>query len=140
MTRATAISSLLLAAALIASACGGSTATSTSQLGANLTDNKVQLSLNEVPAGKVTFTVTNGGTVVHSLVLLKTIQPEDKIPADPKDASRVMETGGVWSSGPIAAGQKKDFVLPDLKSGAYVLVCNEPAHYVVGMHTALVVK
>lgn len=130
---------LLLAAVLVASACGGGTATATTKIIATLTDTGIALSQDSVPASKVTLEIVNKGTVVHSLVLLKTDLAHDKLPADPKDASKVQELGSLAATGQLAVGASKELTR-DLKAGNYVLVCNEPAHYIVGMHTALVVK
>jgi uncharacterized cupredoxin-like copper-binding protein len=90
-------------------------------------------------AGKVTFEVVNKGKAVHSLVLLKIDVPHDKVPSDPKDDAKVDEKGSVLSTGQLAVAQSKSFSR-DLKAGSYVLVCNEPAHYLVGMHIGFVVR
>ena len=130
---------LLLTATLVASACGGETAAAATKITATLTDTGIALSQASIPAGKVTLEIVNKGTVVHSLVLLKTDLAHDKVPADPKDASKVQELGSLAATGQLAVGASKELTR-DLKAGNYVLVCNEPAHYIVGMHTALVVK
>lgn len=131
---------LLIAAALVAGACGGqaSTAAATT-VTANMTDQAISLSLPSVSAGKVTFKVVNSGTVVHSLVLIQTDTPQDKMPADPKDPSKIQETGSVLATGQIQAGQSKELTR-DLAAGKYVIVCNEPAHYLVGMHVGFTVR
>lgn len=131
---------LLIAAALVAGACGGqaSTAAATT-ITATMTDQAVALTVPSVSAGTVTFKVVNSGTVVHSLVLIKTDTPQDKMPADAKDPSKIQETGSVLATGQIQAGQSKEFTR-DLAAGKYVIVCNEPAHYLVGMHTEFSVQ
>ena len=83
--------------------------------------------------------MANSGTVVHSFVLIKTDTSHDKMPADAKDPSKVQETGSLAATGQIAVGQSKELTR-DLAAGSYVLICNEPAHYIVGMHVALAVK
>jgi len=141
-----ALAHFLVAAAVVAAACGGSgTGSSTGSsaggttITATLTDQAVKLDQPTADGGTVTFKAVNSGTVVHSLVLLKTDLPHDKIPADPKDASRVDQTGALRETGQIAVGQTKEFTVK-LAAGNYVLVCNEPAHYVIGMHTGFTVK
>ncbi len=109
------------------------------KIAATLTDKEITLDSAAVSGGSMILSVRNSGTVVHSLVLLKTNLAHDKIPADPNDSSKADERGSVWSSGQLPVGQAKDFTL-DLKAGKYVLICNEPAHYIVGMHTALTVN
>jgi len=141
MKRVTIVAGIAI---LVLAACGGA-ASSGGGAGAggsvaiSLTDNMVTLGATTVAPGKVTFTVKNTGSVVHSLVVLKTNLAHDKIPADPQDASRADERGKVAGSGQIAAGETKEFTV-DLSSGKYVVMCNEPAHYLVGMHTALTVN
>ena len=131
---------LLITAALAAGACGGqATAAPATTVTATMTDQAIALSVPSVSAGKVTFKVANSGTVVHSFVLIKTDTPHDKMPADPKDPSKVQETGSLAATGQIAVGQSKELTR-DLAAGSYVLVCNEPAHYIVGMHVAFTVK
>ncbi len=130
----------------LAAACGGASSAGTTlaqQAGGNVavtvTDNSITALPATLGAGKATFTVKNTGTVVHSIVLLQTETTHDKIPADPKDASKVVETGKVGESGQIQVSQSKDFAV-DLKPGKYVILCNEPAHYLLGMHIAFTVK
>ncbi len=134
---------VLITTTIVAGACGGggasASATPSVTVTATLTDTAIKLDETSAGAGTVTFKVKNGGTVVHSLLLLKTDVPADKIPPDPKDASRVDTTGGLRDTGQIAIGQSKDFAAK-LTPGTYVLVCNEPGHYLIGMHTPFVVK
>ncbi len=134
--------SVLLATAVVAAACGATgtgASPSPATVTVTLTDNAVQLDQAGIASGTVTFKVVNAGTVVHSLILLKTDLPHDKIPADPTDASRVDQTGLLRETGQIAVGGSKELSV-NLAAGKYVLVCNEPAHYVIGMHTPFTVK
>jgi uncharacterized cupredoxin-like copper-binding protein len=134
------ISALAFAIALGAAACGGQSASDvTTKITVTLTDKAIALSQPSVAPGKVTFVVDNKGTVPHSLVLMRTELPHDKIPADPKDETKVQEQGSILSTGQLAVASTKEFSR-DLKAGSYVLVCNEPAHYIVGMHLGFVVK
>ena len=90
-------------------------------------------------AGQVTFSVKNVGSVVHSMVVLKTNLDEAKIPASSAGDGRVDERGSVGSTGQIPVGASKDLTL-NLAAGKYVLVCNEPAHYIIGMHIGFIVQ
>lgn len=129
-----------LSGLLLFSACTSTAAAAPSAaVKVTMTDQAIALSQASVAPGKVTFTIANGGSVVHSLVLLKTDTPHDKIPADPANAGKVQETGSVAATGQIPAGGTKEFTR-DLAAGSYVLICNEPAHYLVGMHIGLTVK
>lgn len=138
--RMKAIGPLFVVGALVLGACGGgSTSATSATVTATMSDKEITLSVPSVSAGRVTFHAVNSGTVVHSLVLLKTDTPQDKLPPDPKDASKAQETGSVAATGQIAAGQSKD-ITRDLAAGNYVVICNEPAHYLIGMHIAFTVK
>jgi uncharacterized cupredoxin-like copper-binding protein len=135
--RGTTVFALL--AVLLLGACAGSAPKASTDVTVELTDKEITLSTTTVGPGVVNFNVVNKGTVVHSLVILRTDLPHDKIPADPSDASKVQEKGSIAVTGQMAVGATKT-ISRELAAGQYVLVCNEPAHYLVGMHTALVVK
>ncbi len=92
-----------------------------------------------VPPGRLTFSVKNAGSVVDNLVLLRTDVPQNKLPADPQDASKVKESVSLATTAQLAAGESKTFTR-ELASGSYVLICSEPGHYLMGMHTAFTVK
>ena len=129
-----------LALALLLGACSSAApAAGTTNVTVTMTDKGITLSDPSVPAGAVTFTVVNKGTIIHSLVLIKTDVPHDKMPLDPKDPTKADETGSVAATGQMAVGASKQ-IARQLAAGNYVLVCNEPAHYAVGMHIGLVVK
>jgi len=126
----------------VAAACGSAASSASAGSAAvtvTLTDQAVKLDQPSVASGTVTFKVVNSGTVVHSLVLLKTDVAHDKIPPDPKDASKADQTGALRETGQIPVGQTREFSVK-LAAGSYVLVCNEPAHYLVGMHSPFTVK
>ncbi len=134
---------LAFAALFGATACGGGGATQaapqSARVGISLSDNSIAVGPTTAAAGAITFTVKNVGSVVHSMVILRTDLDHAKIPADPKDASKVQEAGKIAATGQLAPGETKELVL-DLASGKYVVVCNEPAHYLIGMHTGLTVR
>jgi len=126
---------------MLLTACSGGASTDepATTVTVTSTSKAIQLDRESAPSGVVTFKVVNTDTFVHSLVLIQTDVPHDKIPADPKDASRPDRTGIVRETGAIAAGTTKQFSVK-LAPGNYVLVCNEPAHYIVGMHAPFVVR
>src|SRR5438874_12481731 len=128
-----AVSVLLLAA------CGTAGGTGSTTVNATLTDSKIVLDQSTVPSGKITFNVKNGGTMVHEVVVLKTDVPADKIAPNPDEPGKMSEDGSQGESGDLDPTQAKTFTL-DLAPGNYVLICNQPAHYLLGMHTAFVVK
>jgi uncharacterized cupredoxin-like copper-binding protein len=145
---ATAVSVLLLAACGTAGGTGATTVKATSEPTVNpnvrtvnvtLTDNKIVLDQASVPSGKITFQVKNTGTMVHEVVVLKTDVAADKISPNPEEPGKMSEDGSQGESGDLEVGQAKTFTL-DLAPGNYVLICNQPAHYQLGMHIAFVVN
>lgn len=136
---------LLLGSVLVAAACGGAGGGAAGQaarataIAVSMLDNAIKLDAPSAVAGKITFSAKNVGSVAHSLVVLKTNLDETKIPASAQDPSKVDERGSVGGLGQLQPSQSKDFTL-DLAAGKYVLVCNEPGHYLSGMRTNFSVK
>jgi len=98
-------------------------------------------SVTSVPAGEVTFVVSNTGPAdVHEFVILKTDLGAANLPVD--DTGAVDETGAgitvVDEIEDIAVGSAGE-VTVTLEPGAYVLLCNifdeteQEAHYAMGM-------
>lgn len=140
LARRAAVVVLALAFVIPLTACSASQSTAAAKnIDVTLSDKDIMLSEAEIPAGAVTFTVVNKGTIVHSIVVLRTDLAQDKIPTDTTDPSKVQEPGSIAATGQMAAGTKKQ-ISRQLAAGHYVIVCNEPAHYAVGMHTGLLVK
>ncbi|MBP0588636.1 cupredoxin domain-containing protein [Paraburkholderia sp. LEh10] len=104
-----------------------------------LTDNAIQLDPETAKAGHVTFEVSNAasGNTEHELVVLKTDMDDSHLPVRkgqvPENKFRKM--GEVED---VAQGSKKRLSL-NLAPGRYVLICNRPGHYEMGMHASLVV-
>ncbi len=87
------------------------------------------------PAGSVTFTARNNGSVVHEMVVVRT---DVKAAAMPSTGGKVSETGAVGETFDVAAGATKTLTL-NLPKGHYALICNLPGHYDGGMHSDFVV-
>jgi uncharacterized cupredoxin-like copper-binding protein len=111
---------------------------------ASVADFSIKLDRSTVPAGKMTFRVANLGPSFHEFVILKTNHPAGKLPIikqegymraaeDAKGDVNVAELGG------IKVGGSKDLTTT-LKPGHYVIVCNLPMHYKMGMRTAFTVE
>jgi uncharacterized cupredoxin-like copper-binding protein len=87
----------------------------------------------------VTFEVNNAPDtgLAHELVMLKTDLAADKLPvADGQvPESQFKKMGEVEGIDP---GKNRRLILK-LVPGRYVLVCNQPGHYSMGMHTSLLV-
>jgi uncharacterized cupredoxin-like copper-binding protein len=71
------------------------------------------------------------------MVVLKTDVPADKLPVvnGKVTESKFKKMGEVEN---VAVGKSKHLTL-NLTAGRYVLICNEPGHYEMGMHTSLIV-
>lgn len=92
-----------------------------------------------MPAGEVTFTVTNEGTIGHEFLVVRTDLPSGEIPVEGEAFSEENESLELINEiGEFAAGTTESLSL-DLEPGAYQLVCNLSGHYANGMHTPFTV-
>ncbi len=98
----------------------------------------ITLDRTVVFAGPVIFAVTNKGAATHEFVVLNTNQPADQIALDPDEAGKVSEDTNIGETGDIAAGR---FSGPELNlaPGLYTVICNEPGHFMAGMHFQILV-
>ncbi len=100
----------------------------------------VSVDPESVPAGEVTFEITNNGTVQHEFLVVKTDIADGEIPVDGDHFSESLEGIDVIDEiGEFDMGTTESLTLT-LEAGKYQLVCNIPAHYTAGMHTAFVVE
>lgn len=106
---------------------------------ATLLPNSIQLGTSTVKAGPVTLDVRNAadGSVVHELVVLKTDLADGALPVRDGQVleGKLRKVGEVED---VAPGKSRRLTLK-LAAGHYVLLCNKPGHYSMGMHTSLVV-
>jgi len=114
------------------------TLTVTTPIAVTLKEMSIGLAQNFALAGPVTFNVTNSGSVMHELAVLKTDITEGAIPARAEDPSKAQEPGNVGEAEAMASGTTASVTLT-LEAGKYVLICNEPGHYAAGMHVAFTV-
>ena len=110
----------------------------------------VSTSISSVPAGAVTFNVTNDGPEdVHEFVVIRSDLDLTALPTD-EDGAVIEDGEGVDAVDEIAdlAVDASGSLTVDLEAGAYVLICNivqnEPdgsieAHYAEGMRTSFTV-
>jgi uncharacterized cupredoxin-like copper-binding protein len=96
---------------------------------------------DSVPAGDVTFTVKNEGTIDHEVVVLKTDTPYDQLPVGASEPDRVDETNNVGETGEpdVKPGETRSFTVNAMSAGKYVLVCNIAKHYAMGMRAPFTV-
>jgi len=92
-----------------------------------------------VPTGRVTFEVVNGSKdIVHEMVVAP-VNPTVPLPFDPNEngvkEDAVQALGEVSELDPGASGSAE----LNLNPGQYILFCNVPGHYMLGMWTLLTV-
>ncbi|MBI4934611.1 MAG: hypothetical protein HY828_12075 [Actinobacteria bacterium] len=157
---------VLAIGALLATGCSSSSSSSTSSSGEprgtvvhiSITDHTAvdkpmsfTIDRTSVPAGDVTFVVTNDGNIDHELVVLRTDTPYDSIPVnaagDPpavvaSGANKILEDGNVGETGDpdLAKGTTRTFTIADMQAGSYVLVCNLALHYQMGLRSPFTVS
>lgn len=101
----------------------------------------VRLSSQTVSAGEVRFEVTNGSKhMVHEMVVSPVKDEKTPLPYD-KAGNKVDEdaAGHLGEVAELEPGKKGGLKLT-LKPGRYILYCNIPGHYALGMWTLLTVK
>ncbi|VAV88821.1 hypothetical protein MNBD_ALPHA08-147 [hydrothermal vent metagenome] len=100
----------------------------------------IAASVSKIPTGEITFKVKNDSTsFVHEMVLAKVADPGKPLPYD-KEKERVDEAkaGDLGEVADLGPGQK-GALTTTLKPGNYILYCNIPGHYALGMWTLLTV-
>jgi uncharacterized cupredoxin-like copper-binding protein len=104
---------------------------------ATLLSNTIKLDTQKVKPGAVTLEVHNAATdrVAHELVVLKTDLAEDALPVRKGEVpeGKLQKIAEVED---VVPGTSKRLALK-LTSGHYVLICNKPGHYSMGMHASL---
>lgn len=105
-----------------------------------LTPTAIHLDTRTVKAGPVTFEVSSSadGNTTHELVVLKTDLSHDRLPVQ-KDTVAENKFKKIGEVEDVAPGTSKRLTLK-LAPGRYVLICNRPGHYSMGMHASLVVE
>ena len=136
-------------AALAVAGCGGSSGSSTGSAKApasntpassvqtdhvTLDDFAIKPSTTALKSGKVRFDVTNTGKMAHEFVVIDTSKRASKL----GKGRRVPERGNVGETGNLKPGQSKTLVL-NLRKGHYAVICNDPGHYMAGMHKDMTV-
>jgi uncharacterized cupredoxin-like copper-binding protein len=129
-------------AALAVAGCGSTSSTPNTTASAaiqkdvvTLDDFAIQPKTTALKAGKVEFKVKNSGKMAHEFVVIDTSKPAAKLGS----GKRVPEKGNVGETGNLKPGQSKTVVL-NLRKGHYAVICNDPGHYMAGMHRDLTVS
>jgi uncharacterized cupredoxin-like copper-binding protein len=94
-----------------------------------------------VPAGKVTFEVTNMSKEVLHEMLVAPVADENVILPFVENENRADEekSGDLGEVSELDPGKSGALTL-DLKPGIYILFCNVPGHYMAGMWTTIKVE
>ena len=108
------------------------------QIRADLREHTITLTSPEVRAGEVVFIVRNRGGQAHDLIVIKTDRAADALPIVGQ-TQKANEEGRVGGVELLAPGKSANLRLT-LEPGHYVLICNVPTHYQLGMRTELTVK
>jgi uncharacterized cupredoxin-like copper-binding protein len=134
---AVAATTILCAAGGLATAFPGTAAPRGTVVKVTEKEMVILASPKSVPEGKVTLTVTNRGTVEHELVVMRWNGSPRSVPVSHYKAD---EGKRVLGEVPELAPGKTGKVTLTLRSGKYVLICNVPGHYMLGMATPLTVR
>lgn len=106
----------------------------------SLADFSLKVDVATAKAGDVNFNVANTGAAPHEFFIVKTDLAPDGLPvkagAVDESASGVTPIGRTPQ---IGGGQSKEASFK-LEPGKYVLICNIPAHYGLGMRAAFTVQ
>jgi uncharacterized cupredoxin-like copper-binding protein len=119
--------------ASLGATCGG---TGGRVVNVTLREFTVTPDVDAVPAGMVTFHVTNAGQVDHEFLVVKTDFAPDALPTDADGRFDEQAPGAAVLDEIelIRPGQSANLTLT-LDAGSHVLVCNKEAHYSEGMYT-----
>lgn len=101
----------------------------------------IRVSSKTVKAGEVRFQVTNASkALVHEMVVSPVKDLKAPLPYD-KAGNKINEdeAGHLGEVAELEPGKKGELKLT-FKPGSYILYCNIPGHYALGMWTLLTVK
>ncbi len=116
----------------------GETPAATTSVGVGLTEFAVNPAQDAADAGTLTFSVSNDGAIVHNFLAIKTDLAADALPTANAQVDEA-QLDVVASIPDFAAGETQE-VSADLEAGSYVLICNVPGHYDLGMRAAFTVE
>ena len=139
LTITTAAVALLGAVACSSSSSSSSAGSSdTGGVSATEKDFSIDLASSSAPAGSVTFNISNEGPSAHEFVIVKTDDAPDALPV--KDNTVEEDKVDVVDEAEDIAPSTTATLTTDLEAGSYVIICNIPTHYGLGMHAAFTVS
>jgi hypothetical protein len=133
------IASIALAC-VVAAACASAPEVDVSkgEIRADLKEYSVGLTSSTMRSGQVTFLARNVGGIAHSFIVIRTDLAADRLPVDgPKQVAK--EDGKVGGLDTIDPGKSLNLRI-QLPPGHYVVICNVPTHYQLGMRADLTVQ
>jgi uncharacterized cupredoxin-like copper-binding protein len=112
-----------------------------SPVAVTLSEFQVRPGATTIAAGKVTLQIANAGMMPHELLVFRS----DLAPADyPMHDGDIDETGPgitkVSDGDNLAPGTNQTRVVDFTQTGTYLLVCNLPGHFKMGMYSVITVK
>jgi uncharacterized cupredoxin-like copper-binding protein len=102
--------------------------------GGGMAGMRIAVDQESVKAGRIIFQVVNQSrTLVHEMIVVSISAKRPVLPYSEKKArvieSRIRRLGEISDLKPGASGK----LTLDLKPGHYMLICNEPGHFMAGM-------
>lgn len=141
-------------ATLLLSACGGDgntsttvktitseTSDATSSIVA-LKDFEIEPEFTSISAGAIIFEVVNRGALDHEFIIVRTDTDFDKLPINSAvvPLNSASFNGVILRNTKILKSQEMESFKVALEPGRYVLLCNIPGHYELGMRISLMVQ
>jgi len=104
-----------------------------------LSEYKVAVGASTYKPGKVDFTIANGGTVEHELLVFRTDQPPSAFPIDAEGDINEEALNKISDGDNIAPGASQTRTIDLSQPGTYTFVCNLPGHFKAGMYQTITV-
>jgi uncharacterized cupredoxin-like copper-binding protein len=123
--------------AVALTSCGGSGSGATGDVIVTLKDFSLTATPGTFAPGPISFGIDNDGPSVHEFVVLRSDDAPDALPVE-NGLIREDQIDLIDEVEDLAPGTSSSLDV-NLDAGAYVLVCNLPAHYEQGMFAAFTV-
>lgn len=100
----------------------------------------VTASPESAEAGEITFAVSNVGSILHNLRVIRTDLPPDALPLDATGLAVDEAEVNVVAESADLLPDESDQAVANLEAGSYVLICNIAGHYDAGMSVGFTVE
>ena len=131
-----ALAAFALAGVGVSSGLTGSRESARTRVAVTLKEWKVIPAVRSAPAGVVTFTVANKGSIKHEFLVIRSNRAPNALRTKGAEASEAGLTKGTPEFKP---GLTTTLTVT-LNKGKYVLICNIPGHYKAGQYAAFTVR